>query len=263
MGTKGFLKLGRGIMFAVAGALVIAPAANAQGVISAGQTVSGRLDASDYLRDNDNTWYDDWFFDGRAGDVITVTLSPSGFRPWLIIGKITDGAFGPEQWGGANSGNSAQLSYTLPNSGRYVIRANVMGAGNGGPYSLRLDRTSAGGGGGSSGAPGYIALNQVVSGQLESSDPTMADDTHYDMWRFIGLAGQRIRITMRSSDFDSYMTIGSFASGSYDYIKGDDDSGGGNDSMIEFTLPAAGEYGIRANSMGKSTGRYTITIQAY
>ena len=265
MGTDRFLKLARGIAFAAAAALVAAASAGAQGVVSAGQTVSGRLDASDYLRDNDNTWYDDWFFDGRAGDVLTVTLAPNGFRPWLIIGKIASGNFVPEQYGGANSGNNAQLSYTVPSDGRVVVRVNVMGAGNGGPYSLRVDRTSAGGSGGGSatGAAGYIALNQIVSGQLESSDPTMGDGTHYDMWRFIGLAGQRIRITMRSGDFDAYMTIGSFATGEYGYIKGDDDSAGGNDSMIEFTLPSSGEYGIRANSMGRSVGRYTITVQAF
>lgn len=264
MRTERFLKIARALMLVGAAALVVAPTVNAQGVVSAGQTVSGRLDASDYLRENDKTWYDDWFFDGRAGDVLTITLAPTGFRPWLIIGKIESGNFVPEQYGGANSGNNAQLSYTVPSDGRVVVRVNVMGAGNGGPYSLRVDRTSGGGSGGSSSAgAGYIALNQIVSGQLESTDATMGDGTHYDMWRFIGLAGQRIRITMRSNDFDSYMTIGSFATGTYDYVEGDDDTAGGNDAQIEFTLPSSGEYGIRANSMGRAVGRYTITVQSF
>ena len=382
MGTERSLKLARALVFTVAAALAFAAPVQAQGVVSSGQSVSGRLDASDFVRENDNTYYDDWFYEGRAGEVITVTLSPTGFRPWLILGTISSGTFVPEEYSGANSGNDVRLTYTIPSTGRYVVRVNVMGARNGGPYTLRVDKaggggsaarssgtitpgstisgmlqagdmqtdsgwyhddyafsgtigqvihvdlesdgfdayldiydtdsgrwlvgdddggeglnsriaytlpstgqyticarsryanrsgsytltlrsSGAGGSGGASGAPGYIALNQVVSGQLDSSDPTMGDGTSYDMWRFIGLAGQRIRITMRSSDFDSYMTIGSFATGSYEYIKGDDDSGGGNDSMIEFTLPAAGEYGIRANSMGRASGRYTITVQAF
>src|SRR5687768_17646282 len=65
VGTERFVRFNLVFAAAVLSAAVLAQPAHAQGAISAGQTVSGRLDASDYLRD-DGTYYDDWFYEGRA-----------------------------------------------------------------------------------------------------------------------------------------------------------------------------------------------------
>lgn len=37
---------------------------------------------------------------------------------------------------------------------------------------------------------------------------------------------------------------------------------GGTNSMIEFDVPVSGDYGIRVNSLLKSYGRYTLSVQA-
>lgn len=111
-------------------------------------------------------------------------------------------------------------------------------------------------------AQGNIRPGQSVSGELSSEDPTLDDDTHYDVWRFRGQAGHVYAVTLRSDDFDAYLAVGSSAEAGCDDCETDDDGGGGTDSRVEFRAPSSGGYEIRANSlMDGETGAYTLELE--
>jgi hypothetical protein len=111
-------------------------------------------------------------------------------------------------------------------------------------------------------AQGDIRPGQSVRGELSSKDPTLDDDTHYDVWRFRGQAGHVYAVTLRSDDFDAYLAVGSSAGASCDDCETDDDGGGGTDSRVEFRVASSGGYEIRANSLsGGETGAYTLELE--
>lgn len=235
----------------------------AQGTIRAGQTVSGRLDASDYVRDSDNTYYDDWFYEGRAGERITVTQRSSDFDSWLLIGRVVNGEFQLDEFNDdAAGGNDARIEMTLPATGRYVIRVNVVGRGRTGAYTLHLSR--AGGSSGGSTAGNLLSAGQSFTGALESSDQVWTDNTYYDLWRYNGRAGERVTIIMRSPAFNSYMQYGRLNGNEFSYLGGSTSRtiGGQHETVLDVTLPETGVYGIRANSHGRHTGQYVITVSS-
>src|SRR5205085_8239129 len=111
--------------------------------IAAGQSVSGRLASGDFVRSDDDSYADGYFYQGRAGEQITVTLRSSAFDSWLVVDDPT----GPLQEHDDDSagGNDAQVTLTLPHAGRYLIIANSIGARATGAYTLTV---RSGGGGG-------------------------------------------------------------------------------------------------------------------
>lgn len=246
-------------------AVGITQTAGAQGSISAGQTVSGRLDGSDYLRD-DGTYYDDWFYEGRAGERITVTQASGDFDSWLLLGSVTNGEFALAEFDDDGAGgNDSRITYTLPAEGRYVIRVNVVGRGRTGAYTLRVERVGGGGGAGSSPAGiRTLTAGQTFTGELDPSDPVWQDNTFYELWGYNGNAGERLTITMRSPAFNSYMQYGRMSGGEFTYLGGSTSRtvGGQHETVIELTLPSSGEYGIRANSHGRHTGQYVISVSS-
>ncbi len=263
MGTDRLVTLRLCAVAAALGTAGIAQPLQAQGVITAGQTVSGRLDASDRVRESDNTYYDDWVYVGRAGERITVTQRSSDFDSWLLIGRVVNGEFQLDEFNDDDGGgNDSRIVFTLPEDGPYVIRVNVVGRGRTGAYTLRVDRA----GGASSPSTGgmRLAAGQSFTGALEPTDPLWTDDTHYDLWRYYGRAGERLTIIMRSPSFNSYMQYGRMNGNEFNYLGGSTSRtiGGQQETVLDVTLSETGEYGIRANSHGRHTGEYVLTVSS-
>ena len=265
MGTERVVGLKLVVAAAVFCAVALSQPLQAQGAISAGQTVSGRLDASDYLRD-DGTYYDDWFYEGRAGERISVTQRSSDFDSWLLIGRVVNGVFQLEEFNDDGAGgNDSRIDYTLPASGRYVIRVNVVGRGRTGSYTLRVDRSGSGSSAASSiGGARVLSAGQSFTGELDSSDPLWTDNTYYELWRYYGRAGERLTIIMRSPAFNSYMQYGRMNGNEFSYLGGSTSRhiGGQQETVLDVTLSESGEYGIRANSHGQYTGQYVLTVSS-
>jgi hypothetical protein len=111
-------------------------------------------------------------------------------------------------------------------------------------------------------AQDVIRPGESVSGRLTGSDPMLEDGSHYDVWRFAGVARHRYRVTLRSDDFDAYLSVGSNALGECGDCASDDDGAGGGDALVEFTGPADGTFQIRANSYdGGQMGEYQLTLE--
>src|SRR5690606_3990717 len=93
-------------------------------------------------------------------------------------------------------------------------------------------------------------------------DPRLGDGSYYDGYRYEGRAGERILITLTSSDFDAYLRWGRGSGADFQSITYDDDGAGGLDARLEVTIPETGVYEIQANSYSEGeTGRYTLTVE--
>lgn len=113
------------------------------------------------------------------------------------------------------------------------------------------------------GAPRIIAPGETVTGRFTSGEPAVDDRSHYHLWRLHASPGERLIVTMRSEDVDSYLAWGAMTGDRWEELGTDDDGGGGRDARLIFTVPATGEYGIRANTFGsRERGTYTLSIEA-
>jgi hypothetical protein len=239
------------------GAVVAPVAARAGRLIRPGEILRGTLTTGSPKHD-DNTPYEPFEFDGRAGQRVSIGMASDAFDSYLVLRQQgSNSNLDTNDDGGG--GRSASITYTLPNTARYEIRANAVSGTAAGDFTLRLDDV---------GAPSAplaataqtIAYGRVVRGALTASDPRAADDSYYDLYRFTGRRGDRVRITMISAAFDAY--LGLYRAGdASDTLASNDDGGEGTDSLITFTLPADGSYDVRANSLGKdATGDYTLGV---
>jgi hypothetical protein len=112
-----------------------------------------------------------------------------------------------------------------------------------------------------------ISVGQTVNGTLAADDPTLGDDSHYDLYTFHARAGQRYAVRLHSEAFDAYLAVAKGAEGAgpgCDEESGcevDDDGGSGTDARVVFTAEEDGVYSIRANSFeGDETGDYTLSL---
>jgi 3'-phosphoadenosine 5'-phosphosulfate sulfotransferase len=228
------------------------------GVIRAGETVAGRLEASD-PKLPDNSHYDSYVYQGTPGEQILITLTSGDFDTYLRWGRMQGQQFqllGTDD--DAAGGTNSRMQVTLDQSGTYAIQANSLSANVTGSYTLAVERAS---GAAPSGAQ-TIAMGQTVSGRLDTSDPKLSDNSHYDLYVYRGRPGEQVMVTMRSSDFDTYMAWGRVAGNRFDAIERDDDSGGGTNSQLIATVGASGTYAVQANSLAAgATGSYTLTVQ--
>jgi hypothetical protein len=250
------------------------------GTITLGQTVSGRLDADD-AQAGDDSFYELWTFRGRPGDRVTITLRSSDFDAYLGWGRMSGGG----EWEEIDSdddgagGTDARLEVTVGDQGTYVIRANTLSSGETGSYTLQVEAGGSGGDGGDDGdgdndggeseevdlsRAREIRPGAPMSGELDGDDPQLGDESYYELYTFTGRAGDRVTITMRSDDFDTFLALGRAVGGRFEAVESNDDGDGeGTNSRLEVTLPANGQYVIRANSLaGSDTGAYTIELRS-
>lgn len=236
------------------------PAAASSGAtpITAGQTVTGSLDTSD-SRLTDDSYFDLYAYRGQAGETVVVTLRSSDFDAFLQGGPSSGGSIDVEESDDDGAGGTdSRITATIGPSGTYLIRANSLGAGETGRYTLSLESSaSSSAGGGNS-----LRAGQTVSGRLDSSDAQLVDDSYFDSYTYSGNAGDRLLVTMTSSDFDTFLSWGRGSGNDFSADLTDDDGAGNTNSRIEVTLDRSGEYVIRANSYGGGeTGAYTLSIE--
>lgn len=269
-------------------AQILADPPSAARMLRAGTPVQGRLGDADPVM-NDRTPYQTWYYQGRAGERVTITLRSSEFDAYLHLARqgATETIDTDDDGAG---GTDAQLELTLDRDGTYVIIANMLSAGGSGAYTLQISSSGATpAGGGASGAttpsgkvsmmPGggmsrltpqavlalpassnTIQVGRPVTGQLGPSSATLEDNSPFAAWYLDGRAGERVIITMRSSDFDAYVHVGQL--GGREFLDADDDSGGNTDAQLTFTFPSNGTFVIVANTFSAgASGSYRLEVQ--
>ena len=105
----------------------------------------------------------------------------------------------------------------------------------------------------------YIGADSLTTKKLDNG-------TRVEAWKFQGRAGQCVDITMRSSDFDSFMGVyvDNPATGDLDKLAEDDDSAGGRDAEIRGTLPSTDTYYVIVADANKreNAGHYTLRFDS-
>ena len=222
--------------------------------IGLGATEQGSLDDGDPEGDN-GAPYEGWTFPGRQGDRVAVAMDSEAFDPVVRLGRVVDGVFNELAMNddGPDTGLNSRLIFSLPETGDYVIQAGALRAGGAGAYSLTL----------SEGPPPIeaqaIGFDDTVRGELTEQDPTNLEGSHADAYRFTGREGQRVRIDMTSSQFDTYLEL--FDENQASLATDDDGGPEGTNSRLIFTLPRDGSYVFEARAFSSSsTGAYRVAL---
>lgn len=233
--------------------------AHAQEELKKGVTGNGALATSDPKLDDDS-FYDLWTYRAQAGESLRITLRSSDFDAYLAVGRMDGDQFESEKTDDDGAGGTdAEVKLTIREAGVYHIRVNSLTAGEKGSYTLLLEDGPVTA---PAAAQGALTLGTSVSGSLSESDPILDDDSHYDIWTYRGRSGETIRMTLRSDDFDSYVSFGQLEGDDFTEQASDDDGAGGTDAKLTVTLGSDGEYVVRVNSLSEGeTGDYTLLLE--
>lgn len=229
--------------------------------LTIGRAVQGALteDDAEYEDQGADGWYDLYRFQGRAGQRLRIRMEMGDYYPSIEVGTMEGGQFAPLEEG-VTSGPNGSMNVTLPEAGEYFVRAGAFGSVTT-EYTLTAEERAP--------APTPrttpIRRGETVNGELQEGDPELDDGRLFDAYAYTGRAGERLRIDLRSEDFDAYVVIGRMVDGEFQEIDSNDDAedGEGLDSALEIELPEDGRYVIHATSFSAgSTGAYELSVSA-
>jgi hypothetical protein len=109
--------------------------------VRAGESVEGELDEDD-AEDADGIYYQQFTYRARAGERLTIRVTSDDTDPFVRIGRGTYNEFetlAEDDDGGGEL--NAELSYTVPRAGEYVIQVSTAEPGQTGAFVLRVQST--------------------------------------------------------------------------------------------------------------------------
>jgi hypothetical protein len=224
--------------------------------ISIGQAVTDSLTNRDPVGRSRHSRYHVWTMDGRRGQKVVLDLMSDEFDPYLVLRDAEGYVVGSDDDSGED--NNARVHAILPRDGSYRIVAMAFGEDGRGRYTLQArgwetpDAPPAG-------AVARLAPGETKDGLLEPGDEIGGDGPFQDRWTIDARAGARLRVELRSTDFDSYLVV----LGPDGQVVGSDDDGLENrDAAVSLRITAAGGYTVLATSFGEnpSIGAYRISL---
>ncbi len=227
--------------------------------IALGEAMSGVLAETDpALDDGKGAYYDLYRITARKGQRLVIEMTaPGDLDSFVGVGRMIGDSLNIEESDDDGGGEkNARLRFTVKEDGTYIIRAQALEVNSTGTYTLKVAERVA--------RPTVIAnlaANVPTTGELTDTDDEAEDGSLFDLYRITVRAGEKVTVTMRSSAVDSYLVLGQLADGEWTQIAYDDDGAGGNHAKLEHTFEVAGQYLIRANTVGAGkTGTYTIRL---
>jgi len=242
----------------VALACAVAPvqAQRAFPTLRVGQSLQGRLAEADPAF-YEGGHFKVYQFRAQAGMRYVATLESPDFDSYLTlaraVGGITDEMMSDDDGGG--EGLASRLRFEVPETGTYLLIAQALGENETGTFTVALDTASV------RGATAVdVSIGEPVDGSLTDDDAEYEGledvEGYYDLYRFEGRAGQRLRFSMEFGDYVPTLTLGRMIDGEFATIE--EDAGNG---VLIWTAPDNGEYYLRAGAMGGVTGDYTLSLQ--
>lgn len=230
-----------------------AGAATAPAAAGGPRVESGRLASGDRTLSS-GEYADEYSFEGRRGQRVTVDLRSSAFDPYLIVrppqGDQTDN---DDHEGDAHR---SLVSLELPMDGTYKVIVTSYKSGETGAYDLRIDL--GGGTGAAAVAAARAAGSRVERGRLAAGDDTLRSGEYVDIHRIEGSPGQRLTIDVVSQDFDTYLIL---IPPRGERLENDDVEGKPRHSVIETDLTEPGSYTVAVTSYQRGeTGAYELTL---
>lgn len=233
--------------------------------VRVGETVRGELteddpdmaDTAEPVEGEDlSGFYDLYRLDARAGQRLRLAMSGEELVPQVAVGTLRGGLFAPLETSGSET--PGVLSFRVPEDGEYYVRAASRGTDTG-EYTLRIEERRD--------VPQPratpIRRGQTATGTLRQGDPELEDGRWHDVYAYTGRAGERIRISLSSDEFDTVLILGRIVDGEFRELETNDDAddGDGTDSRITIELPEDGRYVIQATSFREQTeGAYRLTV---
>jgi hypothetical protein len=232
-----------------------APVAPTPLLVRIGDRLSGNLSATD-LRLPSGELYDVYELQvAAAQEDAAVELESSAFDTFLRV----EGP-GGQRWENDDHGGtlSSRVEVPLSQPGTYRIVATSYRAGDTGPYELKvLSRRDDVGS--PSAAPGPAVAEQRFEGQLRRGDTTLESGEYYDEHRFTWPVGARIRLEVRSADFDTYVIVHPPNGPQRD--NDDMNPGQSLDAGMELQVDQPGEWRVLVTSYRPNmTGDYTLVV---
>lgn len=214
---------------------------------------TGRLAAGDATF-SEGEYYDSYTFEGQPGQSVTIDLNSADFDTYLVL----EGPDGHREVNDdADSTTHSRIDTQLWQLGTYTVYVTSYAASETGAYALAIDQ-SAGGSQVPGRDPVSLTLGETTNAQLESIDRRSSDGKYEDIYSFDGTAGATLQVDMRSTDFDTYLTIIAPDGQTWE---NDDFDGDTARSLVDFTLPQSGRYRIVATSYASdSTGDYRLAL---
>lgn len=189
---------------------------------------------------------------GRAGEQLVVDLRSTDFDPYLILKLSDDEQIDNDDHEGDLT--RSMIATELPHDGTYQVLVTSYAVGESGSYDLTIH----GGGGEGDAVYTRAAGIRTESGTLSAGDSELRSGEYYDTYSFQGAPGQRIRIDLESSEFDTYLGLQPPRG---EAIQDDDGGGSVGHSVIEMDLTEPGTYQVFVTSYAaKETGAYQLTM---
>jgi len=215
-----------------------------------GPAVSGKLTNQSSILPADNSFFDLYSFEGKAGQRITIEMKSQEIDSYLILLGPNQRQIAQDDDGAGN--NNARITVSLPADGTYTLLANSNEARQSGAYTLELKATAPT-------EPSRAILQEegalVAGGAVLPSDKSL-----YREYTFEGRAGQSVAISLESRDFDPYVAL--FGPNGRLVAENDDGSDSTKNAFLSVTLPATGRYRVIVNAYDASgRGRYTLTVR--
>lgn len=251
------------LMVATAIGLAMAAPASAQTnrerpvpVLSPGQSVGGELTPLDNQR-RSGKYEDVYTIQGRRGQRVEITLTSDDFDPYLLVNGPGGYSMSNDDGEGLNLGS--RLTLELPADGAYRVSATSFASGSMGAYTIQARAASANAQIDEAPTSSPIQIGASVQGDLDRRDQAVGDKFQ-ELYRLTAQRGERVRINLSSSDFDTVVTL-RMPDGT---MLSNDDHGEetGTNSRLETVLAEGGDYLIGVTSFGEGeTGRYRLSLE--
>lgn len=218
---------------------------NVDGTDSADSTAAARTERGELLAGDETLdtgeYVDAYEIEGRPGQVLTLDLRSDNFDTFLILQSPSGERIENDD---TDSTSRSFIESNLSEVGTYRVLVTSYESGVGGDYELSMDQ-------GTASAAGVerdvIALNvgESASGNLETEDVLNDDGMYEDTYAFQGSAGDTLRLSLTSQEFDTYLRL---ITPGGESIDNDDFEGNVSLSAIELTLQESGRYRVVVTS---------------
>lgn len=229
-------------------------AVDGSSVASGSQRYSGEIGPGDSQLES-GEWFDRYTFEGLPGQHVNIEVS-GDYDTYL--GVIGPTSFREENDDGDSSTHS-QIEAVLSEAGTHQVLVTSYEPGQSGSYNLTIDIGDA-----SDEVEGQrdvttLASGQVAAGTLEQGDLTLQSGEFQDRYTLDVQAGQAISVTMRSTEFDTYLGL---HMPDESVLENDDWESDRATSHIEAVAPVSGRYRVIATSYRPGEGgAYTVEAQ--
>lgn len=106
-----------------------------------------------------------------------------------------------------------------------------------------------------------ITVGSSLESRLTASDPTFADNSHFQVWKFSARAGQDVVVALESRDFDAFVMLVE-AQGEAQLPLQMETADSARTARLAMRIPSDGDYLIVANTLqSRRTGSYKLSLK--